>query len=90
MVLFEWRTKHKRTNGAFGVVLKPKAELLKELEFGRDEAATKRGAPRRAETRGVEEEEKDTLFICRIKFNRLSRTAGIFMRSTQRVDGVRL
>ena len=39
-----------------------KAELLSELEFGRDETATKRGAPRRAETRGVEEE-KDTFFL---------------------------
>lgn len=42
--------------------LEPKAELLSELEFGRDETATKRGAPRRAETRGVEEEKDTYLF----------------------------
>ncbi len=40
----------------------PKAELLSELKFGRDERATKRGAPRRAETRGVEEEKDTFLF----------------------------
>lgn len=88
MCLTEGKQETERERG-FLAARGPKAELLSELEFGRDETATKRGAPRRAETRGVEEE-KDTLLFAEKDFNRLSWPAGIFRRHMEGVDDLRL
>lgn len=82
-------TEEKHRQRGFLPAREPKAELLSELEFGRDETATKRGAPRRAETRGVEEE-KDTFLFAEKDFNRLSWPAGIFRGHMEGVDDLRL
>lgn len=72
---FTEETQETERQRGFLAALEPKAELLSELEFGRDETATKRGAPRRAETRGVEEE-KDTYLFAEKEFDRLSWPVG--------------